>query len=240
MVKEGHERIMPALQEGYQKSITKADRFLAKIMNLVEQAGLAEKTLVVVTGDHGDSFNEHGEINQAIGGRYEHGQFLYDNVLRVPLIFFCGGRKLSRVFDAQIQEVDIAPTLLEALGVDYQGSMDGRSLWRENIIKGVSPEETYAFSEVVRKSLDIELRCVRSGSYKLIRDYKRDTYELYDLKADSGERRNLYTGNESNEKAILLEELKRYSECQDTEQATYSEDERQAIEKTLCNLGYMD
>ena len=240
LLKEGNERIIPAIQKGYEKALIKADRFLAKILNLLKQSGLAEKTLVVVTGDHGDSFNEHGEIDRAVDGRYEHGQFLYDNVLRVPLIFFCEGRRLSRVFDSQIQEVDIVPTLLEALGVDYQGGMDGRSLWRESIMKGVSPEETFTFSEVVRDSLGIELRCVRSSAYKLIHDYKRNAYELYDLKADSGETSNLYTANESDEKAILLDALQRFSECQSTRQATYTEDEQQAIEKTLRDLGYMD
>ncbi|HUV63794.1 MAG TPA: sulfatase [Sedimentisphaerales bacterium] len=240
MLKEGDSRIVPALKQGYKRAIAKADRFLGGVLRILEEAGLAEKTLIVVTGDHGDSFNAHGEIETASGGRYEHGQFLYDNVLKVPLIFFCPGRKVARTFDTQVQQIDIAPTLLDALGAEYDGRMDGSSLWSNSIIGGIAPKETLAFSEVVRESLNIERRSVRSSSYKLLRDSKSNTCELYDLRVDPEEKNDLYPTDPCAEKTMLLNELQAFSESRSIDKASYTDAEQQRIEMTLRNLGYID
>ena len=240
MVKEGHKGIIPALKRGYQRGLLRADRFLGGVLKILQDAGLADKTLVVVTGDHGDSFNEHGEIDKASDGRYEHGQFLYDNVLKVPLIFFCCARKFSRTVDAQIQQVDLAPTLLEALAIGHRGPMDGSSLWSSSIIGTAPPKETFAFSEVVRESLNAELRSVRTPSWKLLRDYGTDKCELYNLKADPAELNDLYSTNQCPEKGMLLDKLHAFSEFRTIDKAAYSDDEREQIHKTLRNLGYVD
>ena len=240
MLKEGDRRIVSALKQGYKRAIAKADRFLGGVLRILEEADLAEKTLIVVTGDHGDSFNEHGEIDRASDGRYEHGQFLYDNVLRVPLIFFCPGRRFSRTYDTQIQQIDIAPTLLEALGIEHDGTMDGSSLWSNSIIGATPPKETFAFSEVVRESLNVELRCVRSRSHKLLRDYKSNTCELYDLRVDPEEKNDLYPTDQCAEKTILLDRLQAFSESRSIDKASYTDAEQQRIQTTLRNLGYID
>jgi arylsulfatase A-like enzyme len=240
LVKEGDSRIVPALKRGYKRGILKADRFLGGVLRILKQAGLADKTLIVVTGDHGDSFNEHGEIDRASGGRYEHGQFLYDNVLRVPLIFFCPGRRFSRSYDTQVQQIDIAPTLLEALGIEHDGTMDGSSLWSNSIIGATPPKETLAFSEVVRESLNVELRCVRSRSHKLLRDYRSNTCELYDLRVDPEEKNDLYPTDQGAEKTMLLHQLQAFSEFRSLDKAASTDAEQQQIQTTLRNLGYID
>jgi len=240
MLKEGNKGILPALMKGYELAVIRADRFLARILEIIEQTGLADKTLVVVTGDHGDSFNEHGEIDRAVGGRYEHGQFLYDNVLRVPLIFYCSGKSLSQKFDAQVQEIDITPTVLEALGVQYDGNIDGRPLWRESIVTKVAPAEALAFSEIVREDLNIEMRCVRSSSHKLIQDFKTNTFELYDIKSDREEKKNLYPGTERSETAALQDRLRAFTESACAKQASSTQAEREQVEALLRNLGYID
>jgi arylsulfatase A-like enzyme len=240
MVKERHSGIIPALKRGYKRALFKADRFLNGILEILKEANLAEKTLVVVTGDHGDSFNEHGEIDKASNGRYEHGQFLYDNVLKVPLIFFCPGRRFAQTVDAQIQQIDITPTLLEALGIEHNGPMDGSSLWSNSIIGAMPPKETFAFSEVVRESLNAELRCVRSPSHKLLRDYKSNTCELYDLRADPEEKNDLYPTDRCAEKAMLLDQLQAFSEFTSIDKAACTDSEQRQIQETLRNLGYID
>lgn len=240
MLKEGNPRIVAALKQGYKQAIITADRFLGSLLRILEEAGVADKTLIVVTGDHGDSFNEHGEIDKASDGRYEHGQFLYDNVLRVPLIFFCRGRRFARTYDTQIQQIDMAPTVLEALGVEHDGAMDGSSLWRNSIVGATPPNETLAFSEVVRESLSVELRSVRSRSHKLLRDYKNNTCELYDLKTDPQEQHDLYQTDQNAEKTMLLDRLQAFSESRTTAKAACTDDEQQRIQATLRNLGYID
>ena len=240
MVKEGDSRIVPALKRGYKRAILRADRFLGGVLKILKEADLADKTLVVVTGDHGDSFNEHGEIDRASDGRYEHGQFLYDNVLRVPLIFFCPGRRFSRTYGTQVQQIDIAPTLLQALGIEHAGTMDGSSLWGSSIIGATPPQEIFAFSEVVRESLNIERRSVRSSSYKLLRDYKSNTCELYDLRIDPEEKNDLYPTDQCTEKTILLDRLQAFSGTRSVGNASSTGAEQRQIETTLRNLGYMD
>ncbi|MHC4625377.1 MAG: sulfatase [Planctomycetota bacterium] len=240
MVKEGHSQILPALRSGYKRAIVTADKFLAGVLNILKEGNLADKTLIVLTGDHGDSFNEHGEIDTAVGGRYEHGQFLYENIIKVPLVFFCPGQGLSQAFEAQVQQVDIVPTLLDALGVETDLDMDGRSLWSEHIVKGIAPEEDYTFSEVVRESLEMELRCVRTNSHKLIYNFNDNTYELYDLQVDPEEKAVLPADQQCDEKAILLDTLTAFAESRSIEGASYTVEERQEVENTLRNLGYMD
>jgi arylsulfatase A-like enzyme len=124
MLKQGDSRILPAVRKGYKNALKKADRFIGVVLDILQAAGIAGETLIVITGDHGDSFNEHGEIRRAVDNRHEHGQFLYDNVIKVLLIFFLPKRRLAKVFDGQVQLIDIMPTMLETLGVDYTGALD--------------------------------------------------------------------------------------------------------------------
>jgi arylsulfatase A-like enzyme len=210
-IKEGDTKILPAIKDGYKRSIINADKFVSGVLRSLEAAGVSDETLLVLTGDHGDSFNEHDEIHRSVEDRYEHGQFLYDNIIKVPLIFYCSAKKFTRVFKEQVRQIDIVPTILEALNVSYNGDLDGNSLW--NAITGETKElaKNFAFTEVVREKWDIERRCVRTTSSKLIHDYKNDTYEIYDLIKDAEEKNNLWPGNGCSEKAILMAELEAFS-----------------------------
>jgi len=240
MMKQQDSRIIPSIKEGYKDAIIKADKYLRGILNLLESACIADKTLLVLTGDHGDSFNEHDEINRAVDKRYEHGQFLYDNVIKVPLIFFWPKKRFARVLDEQVQQVDIMPTILEALNVEYDGDLDGKSLWDVCTGRVVKPESRLAFSEVVRESLGIERRCVRSMSSKLIHDYNSNSFELYDLRTDPEEKTNLWPGDGYDEKSTLIDSLQAFSKISRNVNVTYSEEEQRQIEKTLRQLGYID
>lgn len=240
MMKESDSEITAAIKEGYKNAIITADRFLGKILKTLKATGVADETLLVITSDHGDSFNEHNEINRSTDNRYEHGQFLYDNIIKVPLIFFSSKNNFARSFDFQTQQVDIVPTILEALSIDYAGHLDGNSLW--GAIKGDNSYagNEFAFSEVVRESMDLELRCVRCESSKLICDYKKNTYELYDLRTDPGEQKNLWPTNDYNKKTKLMLELEAFSRIKEEVKVLNSEQEQQEIEGRLRNLGYMD
>lgn len=134
----------------------------------------------------------------------------------------------------------MAPTLLEALGIEHDGAMDGSSLWRNSIVGAMPPNETLAFSEVVRESINVELRSVRSRSHKLLRDYKSNTCELYDLGVDPEEQHDLYPTDQCAEKTILLDSLQAFSESRSAARAACTDDEQQRIQATLRNLGYID
>jgi arylsulfatase A-like enzyme len=240
MVKQQGSNIIPSVKEGYKDAIIKADKYLGSILNLLESAGIADRTLLVLTGDHGDSFNEHDEINRAADQRYEHGQFLYDNIIKVPLIFFRPTKKLAGAFDEQVQQLDIIPTVLEALNVEYNGDLDGKALWDVCTGRATKPERRLAFSEVVRENLGVERRCVRSMSSKLIHDYKDNSFELFDLSTDPQEKSNLWPGDGYDEKSTLIARLEAFSEISTNVNTSYSEEDQEQVEKTLRQLGYID
>jgi tetratricopeptide (TPR) repeat protein len=135
------------------------------------------RTLIVVAGDHGEAFGEHGEISHSV--------FAYDTTLRVPLIVAGPGFAPGTVADAPVSLVDVAPTIASGAGLGTFDS-DGRDLRR-----AADAPERPIYSETFAPLLDFgwsPLRAVRSGSWKYIAAPKP---ELYDLSADPGETHNL-------------------------------------------------
>src|SRR5690606_32109289 len=100
--------------------------------------GLADRTIIIVTGDHGESLGEHGEGT--------HGLFIYDATMKVPLVMrtpygATKGRQVAQV----VRSHDLAPTVLELLGLAPDPSMDGESL--APLLAGGRVEERDAYSE---------------------------------------------------------------------------------------------
>ncbi|MBN1654818.1 MAG: sulfatase-like hydrolase/transferase [Deltaproteobacteria bacterium] len=169
----------------YDSEIREAD---AAVKRLIEQAQkrLKRDIIVCITADHGEEFREHGGVY--------HGSSLYDEQVRVPLIFHVPGFAPGRV-QAPVKLVDVAPTLLSLADVSVPSSMRGDDLrpLMLRITKSVGP----AFSAVTHK------RMVVSWPYKLIADLRFNLYELYDLSTDRFERHNLADSNRH-----LLESLR--------------------------------
>ncbi len=156
----------------YDSEIAHVDRALGRLVAAL--SSLERPTIFVLTSDHGEEFREHG-------GSY-HGSSLYDEQVRVPLLLGVPGIKPG-VVRAPAQLVDVAPTMLKLLGERVPASMRGRSLV-DHLLGSGDPDQA-AFSEVHTKKM------ARYRDWKLIHDYRRSTYELYDLRGDPGERRNL-------------------------------------------------
>ena len=163
----------------YDDEVARADREIGRLLS-----GLGERdasALVIVAGDHGEAFGEHGEI--------AHSVFLYDTTLRVPLIV--AGPGISAVpagLAADVSLVDVFPTILDAVGL-LKRDVDGVSLLP--LLRGevLAPRELYA--ETFAPLFDFgwsSLRSVRSGSWKFI---AAPSPELYDLSSDPGEQRDL-------------------------------------------------
>jgi arylsulfatase A-like enzyme/Tfp pilus assembly protein PilF len=154
---------------------------------LLRSAGDAflQKTVVVVTSDHGESLGEHGEP--------EHGIFLYDATLAVPLIMAGPGLPAGAVVTEQVRHVDVLPTILELVtGAPPEAGegLPGESLVR--VAAGTRRAEvppSYAESWYQRLHFGWSpLRSVRTPEWKYIAAPRE---ELYDLEADRGESRNL-------------------------------------------------
>ncbi len=178
----------------YDAEIRFTDTHLKRLFGLLEEAGLLEDTLVVFTSDHGEEFGEHGSMEG-------HQWTLYDEVLHVPLILrFPDGAFGGAEREAIVQLIDIAPTVLDALGMDVPDAFEGRSLI-PLIERGDQSRRgpQYTFSQLKRFN---KKWAVRSRRFKLI--FTEDTtvnrfgvpitpgFELYDLANDPGERNNIF------------------------------------------------
>ncbi|MGC2657352.1 MAG: sulfatase-like hydrolase/transferase [Bryobacteraceae bacterium] len=173
---------------GYEAELGYVDRILGDFFSFLEHRGLLEKTLIVFTSDHGEGLGEHGESS--------HGYFVYQSTLHVPLIIRwpAGTKRLPSRIAEPSSLLDVAPTILDALGVAAPPEMRGRSL-----LHGGS-EEVYSESVYARNHFGCApLQTLRAGDYKYIDAPKP---ELYDLSSDPGERRNLY--NQQGPRAVTL------------------------------------
>jgi arylsulfatase A-like enzyme len=103
----------------YDAEVASLDGELRKTFAALKRQGLLDDAIVVFTADHGEEFHEHGHFG--------HGQALFEEGVRVPLIFVGPGIAAGRV-DENVSLVDVAPTLLDLLGLQPQPSFEGRSL----------------------------------------------------------------------------------------------------------------
>jgi len=148
------------------------------------------ETVIVVTGDHGESLGEHGES--------EHGLLLYDATLHVPLIMEGPGVPRGATVREQVRHVDIVPTVLGLLNVRAQEPLDGVNLLAaagdgsrtdQGRIR-IRPQIALSYAESRYGELHFgwaPIRSVRDGRWKFI---EAPEPELYDLKSDRGEREN--------------------------------------------------
>jgi arylsulfatase A-like enzyme len=141
--------------------------------------GAWERTLVVVTGDHGEAFYEHGSAAHANG--------VHEEVIRVPLVIWAPG--LAPGADARpAQLLDVAPGVFHLLGLPIHPSFQGEDPFLPTFRKD---RTRYVLSDTPWKT---QLGVVRSG-FKLIRDGDGGAAVLYDLGADPGERKDAAAAN---------------------------------------------
>jgi len=219
--------------EGYDREISYVDACLGDLMERLERAGVLPSAVVIVAGDHGESLGEHGEET--------HGLFLYEGAVRVPLLIRAPGLlPAGQRVGGPAQLVDVAPTVLELLGVAPLGEAQGRSLLPRVVGEGGDEAEPLAFAETLMPRIEFgwsELYMVHDGRYKYIRAPEP---ELYDLEEDPGENVNLI-GDEPRlalEMASLLDAWIGGATVQGAEAAA-SRSLTSEEEERLRSLGYL-
>jgi arylsulfatase A-like enzyme len=160
------------IEAAYDAEIRSMDRALGRLLGALRERGLLERTLLAFTSDHGEELGEHGSVGW-------HSHTLFDELLRVPLLLrFPDERWSGATIQRQVRLIDVAPTVLGALGVAPPSEWQGMSLLR--LLRGEEPEPLLAVSELDQPG-DRTVRSLRTGRWKLYRD------QLYDLRLDPEE-----------------------------------------------------
>jgi arylsulfatase A-like enzyme/Tfp pilus assembly protein PilF len=178
----------------YRDEVAEAD---AQMRRVLDAAGDRSTTLVVVTGDHGEAFGEHGEV--------AHSVFVYDTTLRVPFIIAGPGISNRRI-DSPVSHVDLAPTMTHLLGVP---AMDADGVDLTPLINGGAIPARELYAESFAPLLDFgwsPLRTVRAQGWKFIEAPKP---ELYAVAQDPAEYRDMAAVDPGRADALRAR-LKRY------------------------------
>lgn len=170
--------------EVYYGMISLMDKYIGKILDKLDALGLREDTLVVFTTDHGHLFGQHG--------LYAKGAFLYEDMIRVPMVARCPGliEAGSRTHAMQ-SLVDLAPTFLDLLGEKIPYHMTGvsqKDVWSQK----APAARTSILCENHHEPTTIQQRAYVDERYKLVVYQREDSGEMYDLAQDPGEIHNLW------------------------------------------------
>lgn len=162
------------------------DHQVGRILIALEEAGLADNTVVVFTSDHGDWLGDHGLVLK--------GPMFYEGLLRVGMVVRGPGVSAARVVDEPVSTLDLSPTVLDLAGVAPQLVQHGASL--RDLLAGHDAPRAYARCEWEllpgRVGVGLSLRCVRTRDAKLTLELKSGAGEMYDLRADPHELHNLF------------------------------------------------
>jgi arylsulfatase A-like enzyme len=174
--------------KGYYRLVMGVDDNIARLLDYLDESGLAENTLVIYTSDQGFNLGEHGFYNK---------QWMYEPALHQPLIVRLPGRiKAGTVHQSMVNHVDLAPTILDFAGLPIPEDMQGYSL--KPILEGraekVRDASYYHFYSHGKNNLP-EMIGVRTATHKLIHYPEMEgsyRWELFDLERDPDEMKNVY------------------------------------------------
>lgn len=181
-----HQGGLRGLEEKYDGEVSFVDLYLDRLFQALKKTGLDKNTAVVLFSDHGEAFGEH-----RFGGElmYFHGQTLYDELLRVPLIVKIPGAA-GRRLDDRVMLIDLGPTVVDLAGAPIPPSFRGRSLLGAVLGEPLAPEPVFA-ELLPAPSWNHAWRAYIEGDRKLLYKISENSLEMYDLKSDMREQTNL-------------------------------------------------
>jgi len=179
----------------YDSEIAFTDEYVGRLLDELKRQGLYDDCIIIVTADHGEEFMERGWLGHTIT--------LYQELIRVPLIMkFPGGK--AQIIDSPVGLIDVMPTVLDYLGIDLPGGLQGKTL---SLVNPVSIPKKPIFSETFKTQPTsaigpIAFTSVLLGNRKLIHDGVRDSEKIFNLSEDPHEQSNL-SDQQSEENRML-------------------------------------
>jgi arylsulfatase A-like enzyme/lipoprotein NlpI len=216
-------------KDSYDSEIAYTDRCIGLVIKKLKDLGIYDSTLLLITGDHGESLGAHGEKT--------HSYFIYHSTLHVPLIIRVPGGPKGRIHNLA-GLIDIVPTVCGVLGIDAPACVQGKDLSGFFSGKGVPVDDRYIYCESLyptKFGLGAFLGVV-SDNYKYIHT---SAPELYNLRKDPAETRNLLK-QQGQQAQIMAEQLKLF--LKDNRLADMADSRMQTDKETmqrLQSLGYV-
>jgi arylsulfatase A-like enzyme len=247
-LREGTPEAIEEVKYRYARSVEQfSEWYLKAILDRLEREGILEDTVIVVTSDHGESWERRYDDLAELELYDLHGPLLYDEVLKVPLIISNLGTARGERVEEMIRSVDVLPTLLDALDMPFDtgpsAQIDGKSL--APALNGAPetveyPEVAFSSTTNYESPSEADLKtigqfAITSGSWKLLWTPDSEETELYNLEEDPQETTDLSSA-EPEKAAELLTRLE--AEVEEAT-ASYSDDEEAAIQDRLEDLGYL-
>lgn len=169
----------------YYAMIDLVDEQIGRLVNYLDETGQRENTIIIFHSDHGELLGDHGQILK--GGHF------YEGLVHVPLIISCPDRLLKNVqSQALVELVDVAPTILDLVGIDVPNRMQGKSLL--SILDGqcspdIHKESVYCeyYNSLPGVHQGVCATMYFDGRYKMVVYHGSDVGELYDLHSDPDE-----------------------------------------------------
>ncbi|MBX3230165.1 MAG: sulfatase [Labilithrix sp.] len=174
------------LRDRYDAEVLYTDRYLGKLLDFIDGKPWGKRTAIIVTADHGEAFGEHGQTS--------HGFELWENLVRVPMFLVVPGVAPKRI-DTPRSAIDLAPTILELLGVSAPAelSLEGKSLVGEMTGKEEATERDVILDLPMTSDSDKRRALVR-GKDKIIAFGEQAALRLYDVAADPEEKKPITKG----------------------------------------------
>jgi arylsulfatase A-like enzyme len=218
------ERDLEHIRDAYDAEIRSMDEAFGRLLRFLRKRGLYDGALIVLTSDHGEEFGEHGKVGW-------HSHSLYDELLKVPLVVkLPGSAGAGKTIASQVRSIDIAPTVLAALGLASPAAFRGTNLLDRLESSEAPPLE--AVSERDSPRIDVRRSSLRTGEWKMF------GARLFDLVRDPGERTDVATEHPE----VARELTARLSELLDSRPAgppSRAEPDEKTLER-LKALGYVD
>jgi choline-sulfatase len=190
----------------YDGEVAFTDFHIGRLIDALDASPMGAKTVVVLTGDHGEAFGEHGA--------YFHGRELWDEIVRVPLLIRVPNASPRRI-KRRVSDIDLAPTVLDLAGLPADQGARGQSLVSE-LFGSDQPERPILIDQPHNAYYDTK-RAFIEGGLKLHHLVDSNAYRLYDLERDPHETEDLAPGDPASLRRIRRDYVEFTSQIIDVE-----------------------